>query len=208
MPASPLRFDIRQAGRRMLLSGVTLALLNLGFYLLYTRPAVREYRRLEATTRPDFDEVKKREKSVQRLEAFRDGLQQAEADLQSLRNDVLSTRNDRLVEIQAEVAGICAEFNIDLESVSYGHELLLEEELDRLEMTVPLEGGYANLRKFLQAIERSDKFLLVERVALAKGEQGGRLLDLNISLATYFNAPADWIEKTRQVGQGSRRRRA
>lgn len=208
MPTSPLRFDIRQAGRRIVFGGLTLALLNLGFYLLYTRPAVREYGRLEATTRPDFDEMKRREKSVQRLEAFRDGLQQAEADLQSLRDDVLSTRNDRLVEIQAEVAEICGEFKIDLQSVSYGHELLLDEELDRLEMTVPLEGGYSNLRKFLQAIERSDKFLLVERVALAKGQQGGRLLDLNISLATYFNAPADWIEKTRSLSQSSRKRRA
>ena len=75
--------------------------------------------------------------------------------------------------------------------MSYSHKLMVGERLDRLEMVVPLEGGYVNLRKFLQAVEESDKFLLVERVALAQGKQGGRLLDLTISLASYFSAPEE-----------------
>ena len=45
----------------------------------------------------------------------------------------------------------------------------------------------------VQAVEESDKFLLVERVGLTKGKQGGRMLDLSISLATYFNAPGDLL---------------
>ena len=66
-------------------------------------------------------------------------------------------------------------------------------------MNVPLEGGYPALRRFLQAVEQSDKFLIVERVALAKGKEGGVMLQLNITLATYFNAPADVIERKRRM---------
>ena len=56
-------------------------------------------------------------------------------------------------------------------------------------MIVPLQGGYAALRQFLNAVEESDKFLLVERVVLAQGQDGGVLLQLNITLTTYFDAP-------------------
>ena len=63
-------------------------------------------------------------------------------------------------------------------------------DLDKLIMVVPLQGNYASLRAFLQAVEDSEKFLLVERVALAEARQGGVMLELNITLATYFDAPA------------------
>jgi Tfp pilus assembly protein PilO len=204
---SQLRFDIRQSSRGIALGLVALALLNLGFYMMYTRPAVSEYQRLEATTRPDFDEINNLEDVVERLEVFREGLSQAEADLERLRDEVLSTRDARLVDVQSEVADLCEEFKIDLDSVNYGSELLLNEELDRLEMLVPLQGGYSNLRKFLQAVEHSDKFLLVERVALGQGKQGGRMLDLNIDLATYFRAPQELIDRNRADGRGRGRRR-
>jgi len=204
--ASHLRFDIRQASKKILVGLLVLAGLNAIFYFISTRPALKEYRKLEATTRPDFDEIKQRERAVTRLESFRDGLQQAETDLQTLRDDVLSTRDARMVLVQAELQALCDEFKIDLESVSYDHDLLVAEGLDRLAMTVPLEGGYANLRKFLQAVEKSDKFLLVERVGLSSGKQGGRMLDLSIELATYFNAPREFVEQGRSTGRGGRRR--
>ena len=99
--ASHLRFDIRQASKKILVGLLVLAGLNAIFYFISTRPALKEYRKLEATTRPDFDEIKQRERAVTRLESFRDGLQQAETDLQTLRDDVLSTRDARLVLVQA-----------------------------------------------------------------------------------------------------------
>jgi len=116
-------------------------------------------------------------------------VERAEKDLEKLRDEILSSRNTRLVEVQNEVAQLAAEFHIPLDSVGFSSELLLDEELDRFGMDVPLEGNYSSLRKFLQAVEQSDKFLVVERVGLARGKAGGSLLSLNISLATYFNAP-------------------
>jgi len=54
---------------------------------------------------------------------------------------------------------------------------------------VPLEGGYHNLRGFIQAVESSSQFLVIERVVLVRSKEGGVLLQLNITLATYFDAP-------------------
>ncbi len=206
-PSGHVRFDIRRARRRIVQLLVVLAGLNALGYVLLTRPAVVEYRRLQEATRPDFDALREREESVARLEAFSDGLRLAESEMVRLNQEVLSTRKARMVEVQAELDALCRAFHIDLDSVNYSHELLLNEGLDRLEMVVPLQGGYSNLRQFLQAVESSDKFLLVERVALARGQQGGRLLDLNIALVTYFTAPQELID-AETGARGGRRRRA
>ena len=105
--------------------------------------------------------------------------------------------------VQAEVARLCRLFSIDLESVAFDNDLLMGEELDRMVMTVPLLGGYENLRKFLQAVESSDKFLVVERVALDENKEGGVMLQLSITLATYFDLPPELKEQKRPT----RRRR-
>ena len=56
-------------------------------------------------------------------------------------------------------------------------------------------------------MEHSAKFLLVERVALGKGKDGGVMLQLNITLATYFNAPEDVLRQNqRPQGRGRRAR--
>ena len=70
----------------------------------------------------------------------------------------------------------------------YETESLDEGALERFAIVVPLSGGYSNLRKFLQSIESSDNFLVVERVALGTGKSQD-IVELNITLATYFIAP-------------------
>jgi Tfp pilus assembly protein PilO len=187
MMAPLKRFDIRQTSRQILLVlGIAFAV-NGVFYALFARPVVREYESLRVTNQPRFDELDKRRTEVESREAYLAALRQAEVDLKRLREDVLSTRAKRLVEVQLELATLTEQFGIKSTSVSHGNANLAGEELDRLEMIVPLEGGYANLRKFLQAVENSDKFLIIERVNLAENKEGGgSLLQLNITLATYF----------------------
>lgn len=185
-----LRFDIRQAGRQILIVLGLLFALNGAFYALAVRPAVAEYRTLTVTNKPLFDRLEERRQKVLGREAFLAAVKQAEADLLKLRDEVLSTREERMVEVQAEVEQLARQFGINLDSVTYKNQRLEDEQLDRIEIVVPLEGGYANLRRFLQAVESSDKFLVVERVGLVRGKEGGQLLQLNITMATYFNLSA------------------
>jgi hypothetical protein len=196
------RFDLRQAGRRIALGMGLLAAANALFFFLFVQPTIRAQRASEE--HQPFRALGVRREVVESHEAFLAAVQQAVGDLTSLRDEILATRNQRLVEVHAEIARLCDQFGIDLETVGYEHELLLDEGLDRMGMSVPLEGSYASLRKFLQAAETSDKFLIVERVSLAKGKEGGQKLSLNIHLATYFMAPEELVERKRTL---SRRRR-
>ena len=128
-------------------------------------------------------------------------MKKAEGDLVYLRQEVLSTRELRLVDVQQELATLCGQFNIDIDSVAFTNELLRDEELDRMAMVVPLEGGYESLRRFLLAVENSSKFLLVERVALGEGKDGGARLKLDITLTTYFDLPPEMKGKRSRGGR-------
>jgi len=202
------RLDIRSAARRILLVLAVLGAIDLAFYALLVRPAVRRHARLEREHQPELAALASRRESVERLEAFLAAVRQAEQDLEHLRENVLSTRDVRMVEAQAELARLAGDFDIDLDSVVYGNEVLLDEELERFSMNVPLEGSYTSLRKFLQAVEESDKFLVVESVALARGADDGQLLNLNIALATYFNAAPELIQRARERRSPERRGRS
>ena len=186
-----LRFDLRQAGGPIRAVLVLWAVVNIAVCVLLVRPAVREYRNLLEGTGPQQQELREQRTEVERREAYLDALVKAEQDLTRLREEVLSTRELRMVEVQLELKALADQFGIDLDSVTFDSELLRDEELDKLLMVVPLEGGYTNLRRFLQAVESSSKFLVVEGVALGEGKRGASLLQLNISLATYFDVPPE-----------------
>ena len=192
-----LRFDIRRAGHRVVIVLAVPFLIETGFYVLAVRPTISTYEALRAENEPTFNELQRQRELVEQRETFLATLDQTTADLAELRGQTLSTREERMIDVQAELDRLAQQFNINLESVSYDNELLLDEGLDRFEMVVPLEGGYANLRRFLQAAEESQKFLLVERVVLGQGRDGGSMLQLNITLATYFNAPPELVERRR-----------
>lgn len=190
MSAPRLRFDIRTATGAILIVLGVWAAAALTFHLVLARPEMQEYVELSEGSQETLDALREDERMAAEREAFLEALRRAEADLATLRGEVLSTRRERFVDVQREVERICRQFNIDVDSVSYSNPLLIEQGLDRAEMVVPLEGGYENLRRLLQAVEASEYFLVVERVALGESpDGGGATLQLNVTLATYFQLP-------------------
>jgi len=203
MTARRVRFDIRQATKPCLIVLGLWLVVCVAFYMFLVRPGVQEFAELNEGSGPKFEALEEFRERVEIQEIFHTALEQATEDLVLLRKDVLSTRELRYVDAQREVARLCTQFGIDLESVGYSDDLLIGPELDKVVMSVPLEGGYANLRKFLQAVEASDKFLVVERVALDEGKEGGVMLQLNITLATYFDLPEALRRQPEAGGRGT-----
>jgi Tfp pilus assembly protein PilO len=200
--ARRISFDIRQAAKPMLGILAAVLVLDLGFFLAFVRPQLADLQALDQANNPRFQALQKKQDEVGKLQTFVDGLGQARVDLKALRVDVLSTKDMRLVDVQAEIEDLCGRFDIDLDLVSYDHDRLVAEDLDVMRMEVPLVGGYSALRRFLQAVESSDRFLVVEQISLGKGKDGGVLLQMNITLATYFDAPGEGIAPRR--GRGGR----
>ena len=146
--------------------------------------------------------MRQREKEVERLEGYNQALRQGAEDIRRLRGDILSTRSRRLIEVQLELFAIARRMNVAIEKIQNENVALEDEGLERFAMIVPIEGGYRNLRQFIQAVEESEKFLVVERVTLGAPDDGGALLQLNITVATYFDNP-----ELREAGSAPRPRR-
>jgi len=197
-------FDIRQHGRRVLMVLVGLVVANVLVGLVFVRPKVQEYRTLRDEYEPRRASLRQFQGVVERREAYRATLDRTRSDLARLREEVLSTKARRMVTVQLELADLARDFGVALEKVQYRNEILADEDLEYLGMVVPLEGGYTNLRKFIEAVEESEKFLVIESVSIDQAKDGGNLLQLNITLATYFDAPQD-VERLREERRGGRR---
>jgi len=182
------RFDIRAASGQITLVLGTLLLANVVASIVLVRPRVAQYEQLTGETGPHMHVVKTREKDVKEREAYAASLVKARDDMKHLAEDVLSTRQRRMIGVQLEVAHLVKEFGIALDRVQYENEVLDNGALERFGIVVPLSGGYTNLRKFIQAVESSDNFLVIERVALDQGKSQD-IVELGITLATYFIAP-------------------
>ena len=188
LPRKP-RFDLRQMARQIVALYLALLVVNVLVYAVLVRPRAQSVRQMRAESQPARERLKEREAEAKAREGTLAALELAKSDLERLRKDVLSTRDRRMIEVQLEVARLARQFGVNYQRVQYENEELEDEGLDRMAMVVPLSGGYGSLRKFLQAVETSDKFLVIEQVALATGKEGGALVDLNITLASYFDNP-------------------
>ena len=168
MIAKKPRFDVRESsGIIFLLLGVLL-LANVVVSVIVIRPKLVRYRQLTDLSSPQLQVVATREKDVVEKEDHRKALEKARDDMKHLAGDVLSTRQRRMIGVQLEVAKLAREYGIALDRVQYVNEPLDNGALERFAIVVPLAGGYSNLRKFIQSVESSDNFLVIEKVALGE----------------------------------------
>ncbi|HZN55329.1 MAG TPA: hypothetical protein VFB67_08400 [Candidatus Polarisedimenticolaceae bacterium] len=206
MTAKPRRrFDVREESGKILLVLGALLLVNAAASVLIVRPKVVRHHELTDQSSPQAKLVRDREREVLAKEKYREALERARDDMKRLAQDVLSTRQRRMIAVQLEIAKLVREFGIAFDRVQYENESVDNGALERFAIVVPLAGGYTSLRKFIQAVESSDNFLIIERVALGTGKSTD-VVELNITLATYFIAPdADVDAIGKKPGAAARR---
>jgi Tfp pilus assembly protein PilO len=188
------RFDVREASGKIFLVLAALVAANAAVAVFVVHPKVTRYRQLTDLSSPQLQVVKTREREVVAKEAYAAALEKARDDMKHLAGDVLSTRQRRMIGVQLEVAKLAHEFNVALNRVQYQNDPVDNGALERFGVVIPLAGGYTNLRKFIQSVESSDNFLVIERVALGTGKSTD-VVELNITLATYFIAPDADLER-------------
>lgn len=187
--ARPKRpFDLREdLWRIVAVLGVLLAL-NLGFYLLLNLPRLRALENLQA-------ERDTAARNLRAAGARRDAMHELvrRYDEESVRLDEfyahrLGTQAERMTSIQKEIRAIASEFRIDPDAIDYNSEQVEGTDLIRFQITIPLVGGYPNLRQFMNRVETSDRLLIIDEVQLTGARDGGAMLSLTIKISTYFRS--------------------
>lgn len=183
------RFDLRQDAWRIGLVLAALLVVNAAFYLFLNRPRLRALGALQSgrdTVRTSLRAATKRCEAMKDLIHHYD---EESARLDAFFNDTIGTQIERMTAIQKEIRRIATEFRIDPDTIDYTPVDVEGSDLTRFQITIPLTGGYPNLRQFVDRIETSKHLLLVDSIELSGSREGGAMLSLSIRIATYFKTP-------------------
>lgn len=209
------RFDLRREGLRVLVVLGVLLLANLGFWWIVVRPLEV---RISEKQEQKLSAKKTEQASAQKLEKIREvheHVMQTKEDVRRFFDDMLSVRAERFVPFQTALHRVGKEFKVSPQRAAITHQELEQEGIEVFAFTFPLNGGYENLREFLAKLEQLDQFIIVRQISLrSAAKEGGRNLQLDIAVETYFNAPnmreeieRERLWKLKQRKLNSRRRR-
>jgi hypothetical protein len=170
------------------LAAIGLAALLLGVWPLQRRVTASETAALEAGV--ELSAARRLDRQAHEAAANRT---RADADLRTFYTDVLprdfatATRTtNRWLQEAARQAGL------EFKSAHFDWAPIRDSRLSRAFSTVTLSGRYANIRRFLYAVETASEFIVVEQVGLAeatstRGSSGN--LDVSLAVSTYFLSP-------------------
>jgi Tfp pilus assembly protein PilO len=182
-----LRWPDAQADARRVagvLGVVTAA--NVLLFLFVTEPLYRVCQAKVAEWEATGQRLEQRRRGVERLEEQVQRLERQRQNLQQFYDVILADKVAKMTAIQREIRSIASQFQVDPETVTYDPSYLQAEELVRFDISFPLRGSYENLRQFIQRVESSTHFLIIDDVSLADAREGGVSLGLNVHLHTFF----------------------
>jgi Tfp pilus assembly protein PilO len=180
------QFDLRTHLKAVLGTLAGLLVINLGLFFMVTQPRLADARNADETTADLAGAVEGEESRVDALEERVKAMQRSREALRRFFEEDLAMKSERLVAVQREIHRIATTFQVEAAQIKFTHEPVDGTDLVHLGISIPLSGGYNNLRQFISKVEHSDLFLIIESVQLQEGEQGGSMLNLNVRLATYF----------------------
>ena len=198
-------FDVRE--KTPLILGVILAWLglNLAFTFLVNLPRSGEASRLTEESARMAELITTRQKDIERLRVERTRVVDGSGKLQDFYTDVLATKGERMIAFQKEIRDIAGKFHIDLKSINYAAEAApTKDKIARFGAAMPLTGSYEGLREFIETIEKSEQFIIINSVELSNSKEGGVILGLSIALSTYFLDP-ELPDNATPSGRGRRR---
>ena len=182
-------FDVREKSATIAVVILVWLGINLAFAFLVNVPRAQQQSTLDQAVHHAAGLLGSKMDDVARLREHYTRVMEGRSNLDKFYADVLSTKNERLISFQKEIRDIAGKFHISLESISYPREEFTKDKVAKFGATMPLTGSYENLREFIDTIEKSENFIVIESIQLANSKEGGVILSLNIMLSTYFVDP-------------------
>jgi type IV pilus assembly protein PilO len=175
-----------RARLRLWLPALILVALNLAFLSTY-RFLLAGQAQLQA------GRIERRQARVEELEAERLRLEETVTGATRNRERVdrlykewLTPESQRLTTVIAEVKKLAQMAGVEYSSFSYPGQLLEEQGLIKRSLVFSVEGSYLELRSFINLLEVSDLFLILESMRLSGGAQEGRTVRVSMTVSTLF----------------------
>jgi Tfp pilus assembly protein PilO len=167
---------------------LALILLNIPIYLFFVRPAIEADADEQARIDQMRQQLVRRTKTSNALKEIEKKLKESREKYKKFEADFLFSYDQGASELLEELDAICAEAGLTRNRVSYRMDPEANFGMQRLGITLPIEGTYSNIRNFLNMLEDTSRFVIVDSVALVSEREGTGIIRLDVSLSTLFVA--------------------
>jgi len=172
--------------------------LNALAFVAWTLPRSLRQRNAQARAASARAELLLEKQRAQALVDRAEAIRANGADLERFYATLAGDEKQNLFQSLEAVEELAREPGLQLATRSVRREDVDGAPLERVVMTLPLEGSYPQLVGFLRGVERSKRFLTVDGVALrADAESGG---SLQVDLSTYLRQSPE-ARKSRRRGR-------
>jgi len=166
-----------------------MVLMNLPLYLVFVRPEIEA----DAGETVRIDQMRsqlaRRGNTLSALKDIEKKLNESREKYRQFSAEYLFPQKEGTSELLKTLDEICAEAGLLRNRVTYRLDPEPAFGMQRLAITLPIEGNYANIRDFLNVLESESKLVIVDSMALVSEREGTDMLRLDVSLSTLFAAP-------------------
>jgi len=176
------------------------AVINLLFFFILTRPSQAEYANLQAEIGQLQKQIKNSSQYFTERAKIADKLGDFEQDKNALLAKYLVPRQQGYSEIQGKLNAILVKSGVKYTGIRYNLNPETQAGLNALSIVVPVEGNYTNVVNFIRELENSETFFLITAInlerttlqepgrpaALVNTASAGGAVSLSLTLETFF----------------------
>ncbi len=162
-----------------------LLLVNVVVTVLVVLPQHNRVLNLQASSVSLKKQLAVEQREVKNLRTRLQNLRQSQADLKTIYDKVLMSRSEGVTAIRLELESLTRSMQNARQDFSYTYDDLPDFGLQVFHLGVPVEGNYRSLRQFINSIENSKHFLILDRVELSS-EKKADVLNLDFRISTYL----------------------
>lgn len=162
-----------------------LILLNLPVYLFLVRPEIaadaNEGARIEQARR----DLNLKMTALIRLKGIESRLTESNRSVSTFTQKFLFPRDKFSSELIRELDVVCSQSGLLRNRVAFTSSAEPQCGLQRISFTLPIEGSYSNIRKFLNILESRPRVVIVDSMVLESEREGTGLIRMDMNLSTY-----------------------
>jgi Tfp pilus assembly protein PilO len=173
---------------RFVYIGLLLLFLNTIGFLFIVLPEKQRISKLQTSFSQQRNQIGEQQHELKILQRRLAALQKAQKDLDMIYNQVLAQKKVGVTAIRQELQDLAGSLSVQRGGLDYDYDDLPEYGLRHFSLAVPVEGPYREIRRFINDIERSQYFLILDRVDLSaeRESKSGEGVTLNFQLSTYL----------------------
>lgn len=175
--------------RRLLPLATGLLALNVLVAVGWTAPQGYKQRNAAARAEAAQAEVARQKEAVAVLRERTEAIRSNQKDLERFYGSLAGTEKADLLPTLEAIEEMARSPGLKPGGRAVSRGEVRDAPLERVTVALPLEGSYGQLVGFLREVERSPRFLAVDRVAMRSDERRGT--SLMVELSTYLRQPGN-----------------